>query len=87
VAEAVETWAGRNENLAETTGTAPRLFVGQVAGSTPSEGARGPEGNDVLLIDGGPFDWLHELTSNRRLAFVASGMGAQLVAYLFHVER
>ena len=35
------------------------------------------------LIDGGTFDWLHKLTSNQKLSFVASGMGAQLAAYLF----
>ena len=38
----------------------------------------------MFLIDGGAFDWLRKLTSNRRLAFVASGMGSQLAAYLFH---
>jgi hypothetical protein len=44
---------------------------------------RAPRGEDVFLSDGGAFDWLHKLASNRRLVFVASGMGAQLVAYLF----
>jgi hypothetical protein len=43
---------------------------------------RSPQGNDLFLIDGGAFDWLRKLTSNRRLTFVASGMGSQLVAYL-----
>jgi hypothetical protein len=43
---------------------------------------RGPKGNDLFLTDGGAFDWLRKLTSNRRLTFVASGMGSQLVAYL-----
>ena len=47
--------------------------------------ARTPEGHDIPLIDGGAFDWLGKLTSNRRLVFVASGMGAQLAAYLFRV--
>jgi hypothetical protein len=37
----------------------------------------------IPLIDGGTFDWLHKLTSNQKLSFVASGMGAQLAAYLF----
>jgi len=32
------------------------------------------------LIDGGAFDWLTRLTSDRRLVFVASGMGSQLAA-------
>jgi hypothetical protein len=44
--------------------------------------ARSPEGTDLFLSDGGAFDWLRKITSNRRLAFVASGMGSQLVAYL-----
>ncbi len=43
---------------------------------------RGPQGQDLFLIDGGAFDWLRKLTSNRRLTYVASGMGSQLVAYL-----
>jgi hypothetical protein len=43
---------------------------------------RGPQGNDLFLSDGGAFDWLRKLTSNRRMTFVASGMGAQLLAYL-----
>jgi hypothetical protein len=43
---------------------------------------RSPRGEDVFLSDGGAFDWLGKLASNRRLGFVASGMGAQLVAYL-----
>jgi hypothetical protein len=37
----------------------------------------------IPLIDGGAFDWLHKLTSNQKLSFVASGMGSQLAAYLF----
>jgi len=40
-------------------------------------------GDDVPLIDGGAFDWVAKLASNRRLVFVASGMGAQLAALLF----
>jgi len=38
------------------------------------------DGDDVSLVDGGSFDWLGTLTSNRRLVFIASGMGAQLAA-------
>ena len=45
--------------------------------------ARSPEGQDIFLTDGGAFDWLRKLTSNRRLVLVASGMGSQLAAYLF----
>jgi hypothetical protein len=46
-------------------------------------GARTTLGTDVPLIDGGAFDWVGKLAANRRLAFVASGMGAQLAAYLY----
>jgi hypothetical protein len=42
--------------------------------------ARTADGNAVPLADGGAFDWLVKLTSNRRLLLVASGMGAQLAA-------
>jgi hypothetical protein len=37
----------------------------------------------IPLIDGGAFDWVAKLASNRRLVFVASGMGAQLLPLLF----
>jgi hypothetical protein len=37
----------------------------------------------IPLVDGGAFDWLHKLTSNHKLSFVASGMGSQLAAYMF----
>jgi hypothetical protein len=37
---------------------------------------------EIPLIDGGAFDWLRRLCSNNKLAFVASGMGSQLIAYL-----
>jgi hypothetical protein len=35
------------------------------------------------LADGGAFDWLARLTSNRRAVYVASGVGSQLIALLF----
>jgi hypothetical protein len=44
---------------------------------------RARDGADIPLIDGGTFDWVGKLAANHRLVFVASGMGAQLVAYLF----
>jgi hypothetical protein len=37
----------------------------------------------VPLGDGGSFDWLARLTANKRHVFVASGLGAQLVAFAF----
>lgn len=42
-------------------------------------GAKG----EIPLIDGGVFDWVAKLASNRKLVFVASAIGSQLVAYLF----
>ena len=45
--------------------------------------ARAPGGEDIPLIDGGAFDWVARLAANRRFVFVASGMGAQLAAYLY----
>lgn len=44
---------------------------------------RGTTGGAIPLIDGGAFDWLGTLASNRRLVFVASGMGTQLIAHAF----
>jgi hypothetical protein len=45
--------------------------------------ARSTEGQPIPLIDGGAFDWVAKLTSNRRAVYVASGMGSQLVPLLF----
>jgi hypothetical protein len=42
-----------------------------------------PDGEQIPLGDGGTFDWLTKLLSNRRAVFVASGLGAQLVAIRF----
>ena len=39
--------------------------------------------NSIPLIDGGAFDWVGRLASNRKLAFVASAIGSQLVAHSF----
>jgi hypothetical protein len=41
------------------------------------------DGDAVPLVDGGTFDWLAQLASNRRAVYVASGAGAQLMAYRF----
>jgi hypothetical protein len=42
-----------------------------------------PEGASIPLIDGGVFDWLAKLTSNRRAVYVATGAGSQLMALRF----
>jgi hypothetical protein len=41
------------------------------------------DGAEVPLVDGGTFDWLGQLGSNRRAVYVASGAGAQLIALRF----
>jgi hypothetical protein len=41
------------------------------------------DAREVPLGDGGTFDWLAKLSANRRAVYVASGMGAQLVAAAF----
>jgi hypothetical protein len=45
--------------------------------------AVGPAGERVPLIDGGAFDWLAKLLSNRKIIYVASALGSQIAAYLF----
>jgi hypothetical protein len=42
-----------------------------------------PDGAEIPLADGGTFDWLARLLSNRRAVYVASGLGAQLVPMRF----
>ena len=45
--------------------------------------ARSSDGIEIPLIDGGAFDWVAKLTSNRKAGYVASGLGSQLVPLLF----
>jgi hypothetical protein len=45
-----------------------------------------PDGAQVPLGDGGAFDWLARLTSNRRAVYVASGMGVQLIPFVFRTR-
>ena len=45
--------------------------------------AVGDQDGGIPLIDGGAFNWLSTLTSNRKMAYVASGMGSQLAAFAF----
>jgi hypothetical protein len=42
-----------------------------------------PDGSQVPLVDGGAFDWVAKLSSNRRAVFVATGAGAQLIPIRF----
>jgi hypothetical protein len=47
----------------------------------------GPGGEDLPLADGGTFDWLSQLSSNRRAVFIGSGLGSQLIALRLGPER
>jgi hypothetical protein len=49
--------------------------------------AHSSAGDDIPLIDGGAFDWLHTLAANRKLVFVASAIGSQLAAYLYRATK
>jgi hypothetical protein len=42
--------------------------------------------DDIPLIDGGAFDWLHKLAANHKLVFVASAIGSQLAAYAYRTR-
>ena len=46
-----------------------------------------PDGSELPLIDGGAFDWLTRLAANRRAVYIASGAGAQLIAWRFGTGR
>jgi hypothetical protein len=41
---------------------------------------------EIPLVDGGAFDWVAKLAANRKLVFVASAIGSQLLAHLFGRE-
>jgi hypothetical protein len=45
-----------------------------------------PDGARIPLVDGGAFDWLAKLASNRRAVYIATGTGAQLIALRFRVH-
>lgn len=46
-----------------------------------------PGGSELPLVDGGVFDWLAKLASNRRAVYVATGTGAELIALRFREAR
>lgn len=45
--------------------------------------ARSSDGVEIQLIDGGAFDWVARLTSNRKAVYVASALGSQFVSLMF----
>jgi hypothetical protein len=48
--------------------------------------ARSTARESIPLIDGGAFNWLAKLTANQKIVFVASAVGAQLLAYIFRPD-
>lgn len=72
--------AGSLDGVPVSRGVLEHRYYGGLRFSIFADGA--PRGG-FPLVDGGVFDWLSKLTSNRRLVFVASGMGSQLAAALF----
>lgn len=75
------------KRIAATVGEAPvqleTLEHGYYHGLRFMIDAVGPNGTRIPLIDGGAFDWLEKLLSNRKMIFVASALGSQIAAYLF----
>lgn len=49
--------------------------------------ARSTDGQEVPVFDGGTFDWVAQLASNRHAVYVASGLGSQLLPLLFRGSR
>lgn len=49
--------------------------------------ATAPDGDVLPLGDGGVFNWLGKVAANRRATYVASGIGAQLIAMRFRVQK
>jgi len=45
------------------------------------------DGAPLPLVDGGTFDWLATIGSNRRLVFVASGAGSQIIPLHFRARE
>jgi hypothetical protein len=88
---ATERFAIHAQRVAAAIGAPPvnhaRLEHGYYDGMRFNIFVRTPAGDEIPFIDGGAFDWLRKLMSNQKMAFVASGMGSQLAAYLFHGLR
>ncbi|MEZ4359104.1 MAG: hypothetical protein R3B48_02915 [Kofleriaceae bacterium] len=74
VAEAVGGERGRLEHPYYDGGVRYRLWVTH------------PSGEGLPLGDGGLFTWVAGLTANARNVYVASGLGAQLIAHQFAAQ-
>jgi hypothetical protein len=74
------------ESLAITTSRKPLEHAYYSAGLRYQIWVTAPDGSEVPLIDGGAFDWLATLAANRRAVFIATGTGAQLIAWRFRSD-
>jgi hypothetical protein len=75
------------------TATLPSLAINDDALESPYYagirvlfGATAQAGEFIPIADTGAFDWVARLTSNRRLRFIASGLGIQLMPTLFRSD-
>jgi hypothetical protein len=73
IAEAIPTVKMERQSLEQTYYHGLRFMIGATA----------KNGDEIALSDGGAFDWLERLMSNRRMAFVASAIGSQRIAAVF----
>lgn len=81
------------ERIARELGANARVTLGMLEHAYYSGGVRYQvwctppgAGTELPIADGGTFDWLARLTSNRRAVLVGSGLGSQLIATRFRAE-
>jgi hypothetical protein len=78
--------ASLGDRVAEAIGTSTRKALTHpyyTGGLRYTIWVTAADGEQLPLVDGGTFDWLARLLSNRRAVYVASGAGAQLIALRF----
>jgi hypothetical protein len=73
--------SARSSTCAERHGRPSALSSG--SSSTRMSAARSNDGTEIPLVDGGAFDWLAKLTSDRMAVYIASGLGSQLMPLMF----
>jgi hypothetical protein len=70
-------------SLGETAVVKPLQHAYYSAGLRYQIWVTADDGTEFPLVDGGAFDWLSRIASNRRAVFVATGAGSQLIALRF----
>ena len=71
------------ESLAVSVARKPLEHAYYSAGLRYQIWVTAPDGGELPLVDGGAFDWLTRLAADRRAVYVATGVGAQLIAWRF----